>query len=388
MNKLTKVITSGILASLVVVTTAPVSFVSAETAGSYTLNSSNWKTFGDFDGHPGKYTPGMHPGSITDKIGVSKNKKAIMGAGFGISVDLEIVAGVGQSGNALVQTVLNAPESGAWEPWQFVFDNMKGDAKVDNFEGATDFMFWVDTTKFKDSRGGPKKWDLTIQETDIKNGQLNTKGATAWTTKCQEKSGVLYKEQNGRWVTYPGCKKADKEEEWFPLPENYKGWIRIPITSLCHNSWEQVDSDNKFNGRQIQVVDINQGDWAQQKGSKIVWDSFGFYGNFKTNTPTPSSQISSNAPKTSSNTPVSGTSSTPSAVSGASSSTSSGSSSGSDVSSSSDSSSVAPASEASSKAADTGVKSNNTWLIVLIIVLVAAAAGVGGFFIYKKVKKA
>lgn len=393
MNKLVKVISSGFFASLMVATTIPFTTASAVTAGNYNLTSSNFRAVVDFDKALGVYKPGMKPGSLTDRVGVSKNRKAFkIDTGLNINVDFTIVASGGQSGNALLQEVLQgAPETGAWEPFVFHMENAVGTSKIDNVEGATDFMFWVDTTQFKDPQG-PKKWVLTIQETDVKDGKLNPQRATFWCTKSAEKNGIIYKEQNGKWVGYPTCKDKDTEGNWFPMPEKYKGWIRIPISSLCHNTWaNQFDSDNKFNGKQLQLIAVNQGDWASQKGSKIIWDSFGFYGNFAAVNPTPStSSKAGGSTASNNNSTASGTTSNATSSSASSAASSSSSASSTDAASSDATSSNAAASSdsASSAAASTSASpSNHVWVIVLIVVLVLAAAGVGGFFLFKKIRK-
>lgn len=404
MKRPIKVLSSIALASLLIATTVPAANISASgiRAGSYTLNSSNFKMVADFDGVLGAYTPGMKPGSVTDRVGTSKNKKAIMAqGGIGITYSLEIVSGKGQSGNAIEQTVLD-PSDGVWEPWHLEIQNAKGAAKVDNVEGATDFMFWCDTTGFLDAKTKKpiqKSFMLIFQEGDVlANGKLNTGKASAWEVKPAENGGKIYYEKNGTWESMPTCKKADNYCYWMNLPISYKGWIRVPFTSLTHDpAWtSQVDSDGKFNGKQLQYISFDQGDWPSQKEAKIVYDSFGFYGSFKT-TPAPSSSKASNS-VSNSNKPgngntTSGAASNASAASTASGSSSAAASSGASSTESTSSDSTSGASTASadtsSAAANTQAQSSNhTWLIVLIVVLVLAAAGVGGFFIFKKVKKA
>lgn len=400
MNKLAKVISSSVLAALLVATSFPISASAATVkAGSFSLTTSTFKPVANFDGALVKYPIGAKPGYLTDTYGASKNRKPVMvSSGLGINFDLTAVAG--KYGVAIQQTILpGCAETGAWEPWTMQLTNSKTKTNGIDVSGATDFLFWIDTTQYndKDKKTGVqtgKKFIPTIQETDVfANGTLNTKKATAWEVNPKEQGGYFYYESNGGWVKKDALTKAKDEAHWIEIPVHYRGWIRIPFAAFGHAPWDgMVDTDGKFNGKQIQYVCVNQGDYANQAPSKILWDEFGFYGKFASTTTTTKTNTTTTTTKsgTTTTTATSGTSSAATA-SGASSAASSSSAVSSTASTSSDATSsdatASTDSTASAAASTSASSSSHVWIIVLIVVLVLAAAGVGGFFLFKKFKK-
>lgn len=384
MKKLFGIFTAFSLAVITSLTGIPVS-----AANGITLTDQNFRKIADFDTAPSTYAEGAKPGSPTDRVGLSKNKKCISGDHVGIAYDMTIMSGIGVSGKALKIAVTNASEGGDYSPLAFHIEYSKQKAQFENVEGATDFIFWVDNTKdYVAGKPKAREFSLTIQEVDCdKSGKL-LKTATAWCTKPKEDGGyILYQDSKGNWIKYDTCLRSKGRADIMGLPKQYKGWIKVPISCLRKNDWNNNnDVDGKFDGKQIQYVSFGLGYYANESKSEIVFDEVGFLGNFKK---APSSSVTPSSSKT--NLAVSKTASSGSNSSTVSASSSAASSNtvSSDVSSGSSSESNIASSESASSSvtqADTKPSPFSIWLIIAIIIAVCAV-GVGVFFIIKKIKK-
>ena len=261
-----------------VLAATPVSAASS----SFTPSASNFKAVFDFDTTPAAYTNGHKPGTRADTVGDSKSEKCVTAEGIGLTYDLTIDSSVSARGNALrLDVTALAPEGGSWCP---VMLNVKyGTNKLIDATGATDFIFWVNTTKYKDTNGQhiQKGINLYIQETDIaKDGSLTDK-ATAWKPKAGSKGGYYLMEDGAG-----GWKKVENSESDFWLPVNYQGWIKLPISTFEHTEWSTDDSDGVFNCRQIQIIQLGMGNYAIQSGATLYFDEFGFAGSFSSPTTT------------------------------------------------------------------------------------------------------
>ncbi len=269
--KTRKLVSLCIAAALGTVLAAPVSATS-----SFTPDVSNFKAVFDFDTTPASYTEGHKPGTRSDTVGDSKSEKCITAEGIGLTYDLTIDAGVSAKGNALRLDVTElAPEGGSWCP---VLLNVKfGPNKLVDVSGATDFIFWVDTTKYKDTNGQhiQKGINLYIQETDVAEDGSLTDKATAWKPKAGSKGGYYLMEDGAG-----GWKKVENSDSDFWLPVNYQGWIKLPISTFEHTDWSTDDSDGIFNCRQIQIIQLGMGNYSIQSGATLYFDEFGFTGNF------------------------------------------------------------------------------------------------------------
>lgn len=387
MRRAIKAAVSVCVVSLLVLSQFP---VSAITAGDMVLSEKNFRPYFDFDSVPEVYTVNYKPGMPTDRIGLSKNKKAISGSNCGIVFDLTITKGNGISGNALQLNVTGGPGGGAWSPLDLKMQNSKN-AKKYSYEGATDFMFWVDLTKFKNTKTNTyfnKGIIFTIQEVDCDASGKLLNTTTGWATKCAEDGGYYLMENGkGGWDKVPTCNRKDGDNN-MRFPKNYKGWIRIPLKNFRLCNWNNnKDVDGKFDAKVIEYVSFGMGYDDTENNSSMVIDQVGFYGNFKTTPPASSNKPLSTVPGSSakpssavSAASSSGSSSASSSVSAA--GASSEESSGTNVSSSSDISSVVPTN-------NEGSNSSGPNIPLIIGIAVAAAVVIGaGIFIFIKVRKA
>lgn len=430
MGKLVKYVSTCLAAAVVAasaVSVIPTIPAAALSAGGMTLNSKDFRPVFDYDTYPGTYPVGTKAGTTSDPICITANKRAISGTGLGMTYDLTVVAGKSIAGNALQLSVSDfAPENGAYCPvaWFPQF----GKNPVTDVKGATDFMFWVDTTNFKNAKTGKcvvKAFNMFIQEMNVTNGKIDRlkgTGSTAWAPTSAEKGGIMYIEKSGQWVSTPLGAAKNHQENCILLPVNYKGWIRLPLSKL-ERIWADDPNQAKymntsFQGLGLYMINFGMGNYAANIGSTVIFDEMGFYSStnaFATvplndpsyglsygSTAIPSSTGGTSTTTTTANgkssvtasnavgTSTTGSSGTAlsSAASGAASSAlgssvSSALASSMDNISSSTDSSGSSASNTSGKPAAT----NHMLLIILILVVVLAAAGVGGFLLYTKVLK-
>jgi len=365
--------------------------VSAAGKSSFTPNETNFKPVFDFDSVPSAYTDGYKPGTRTDTIGDSKSEKSITGEGLGLTYDLTIDASNSYKGNALRLDVTQlAPPDGAWCP---VMLNVRyGKNKLVDATGATDFIFWVDTTKYKNTNGEhiQKGINLYIQEADVLPDGSITSDATAWKPKAGKNGGYyLMEDGNGGWT------KVENSEYDFWLPTNYVGWIKIPLSTFEHTEWNVNDSDGKFNCKQIQIIHLGMGNYSIQSGATIYFDEFGFVGNFsKSDTKTTAKQGGATTNTTNKNdagtakTTNNGTAAgTDSAVT----TTTNESQPNDSVTSDVDTSNSATGTTNTDNVGDTDNKADNggLWWLWIIIAVVVVGGGAGGCLFYiKKVKPA
>lgn len=361
--------------------------VSAST--SFTPTSKNFAPLFDFDTIPGTYTDGYKPGSRNDTVGDSKSQKCIAGEGLGLTYTLTIKSGVGIKKNALkLDVATTAPQAGAWCP--VTLHTEFGPNKFPPVSSMpTDFIFWVDTTGYKDCKQNYKNIEkginMYVQETDIDKSGNPTEKATAWKVKCKEDGGyILYEDGKGGWTKKQTSPKVQND---FYLPADYKGWIKIPISNFVRTDWSTDDTDGKFNCRLIQIISLGMGNYENQGGSTVIFDEFGFVGNFSKTTAT-TAKTTAKATEAASDT--SKTDSTGSSVAAVSETTAAA-----DVSSNLDNTgstvteTTAISETTGTDATGTSNKKGTPWAVVIpvIIVVVLAGAGVGGFFLFKKIKK-
>lgn len=396
------------------------------------VNSTNFRPVFDFDKVPTEYTVSSQPGSATDVYNGSKRKKFINALNLGMTYNLSIVNGQGVSGNALKLEVSPlAPEGGSYDP--ITFNLQYGQNKVMDVSGATDFMFWADTTKFNNLEKGIQ---LVMYEYDCDKAGEITEEQTGWLIKNKADGGFFYVEDGkGGWA-----KKDAGTGRDFYIPQNYKGWVRIPLANCTYPmGWGETDVNNKFDGKKLFRLDFSTGNYANQIGGVLIFDQIGFYGNFKaapastkpsssnttggtstkpsttkdSNTASTSTKTSPDKPaaandKTASDAPAATPDSTTNSASEntntaadetntttdtskeTSTEPDTSAASADDTQSSSANDETASSGDASSDvstAAATEDKDSNNVLPIIIIAGVVIVCGVGGFFAYKKIKK-
>jgi len=247
-------------------------------AKAFTPSATTFKPVFDFDSTPDVYTNGYNPGTRTDTVGDSKSAKCITADGIGLTYNLTIDNSDSFSGNALRLDVTDlAPEGGSYCPVSF---NVKyGANKLVDVSGATDFVFWIDSTKYTDGSTNQKGIFLYLQETNVAaDGSLLTEEATAWKPKAGSAGGYYEYEQDGAWV------KVENRDTDFILPANYRGWIKMPLSTFTYCDWTGENRNAKFVGKQIQVVQFGMGNYSYQAGATIVFDEMGFMGSFSKTT--------------------------------------------------------------------------------------------------------
>lgn len=361
---------------------------SAEKLNGVEMNPNNFKPICDFDSVPKTYADGFKMKSFDGSVHID-----------GISFwDPTIKNGAGVKGNALTLHIHDVASKFAC----IEFDT-EGKNATKDYSFATDLIFYIDTTKDKKNDGtyNERTLKIVIQETDVlPDGTLNEKKATAFNPL----DGVYkYQDKNGNWVDHKTGDGSDYSsnpagKEWIKLPAQYKGWIRIPATSLkqAPGFSDSVDSDGHFDGKEVQYVTIAFGLWDWQSGADIVLDEVGFYKD--TGTPT-TPTTTKNGPKntTSVKTPAGSTVS---------------STGGSDLTSGSDTSTDVLSSDTDTSSDDlanisitgTGTsktmlnptknvgseptKKLNPWVIIIpiAVVLLAGGGAAAYFFLYKKKK--
>lgn len=273
----TKVKLSSFLLAVIMIASIFGGFGASAATSSFTATKENFRAVFDFDTIPGTYTNGdTTVGTRTDTVGDSKSEKCVDAQGIGLTYTLAIDNSNSVKGNALKLTVTDlAPEEGAYCPISF---NVKyGPNKLVDVSGATDFMFWCDTTNFKDGYTNQKGIILYIQESNVlPDGSVSTDAATAWKPKKGSDGGFYYYEDGkGGWA-----KQATNDTDFY-LPVNYRGWIRMPMSAFDYCDWNDENVNDHFYGKQIQVVQFGMGNYARQKGSVIYFDEMGFTGEFK-----------------------------------------------------------------------------------------------------------
>ena len=354
--------------------------LNASAASSFQITDKNFRPVFDFDTTPGTYQSGdTKVGTRTDTVGDSKSEKCIDAQGVGLTYTLAIDSSNAVRGNALKLSVTDqSPEGGAYCPISF---NVRyGQKKLVNVYGATDFMFWCDTTGFKDGYTDQKGIILYIQEANVlADGSVTSDASTAWKPKSGAKGGYyLYEDGKGGWA-----KQATNETDFY-LPVNYRGWIKMPMSAFDYCDWNGDTVNDRFYGKQMQVVQFGMGNYKRQAGSVIWFDEMGFTGDFSASSGSGSSKPSGG---TTSHVQSSAVSSTASPnQSQASSATSSDTS---VTDSSTESGEISSVSSASSS--DTEAKTENSgsllWLWIVLGVVVVAGAGAGcWYFLYFKKK--
>lgn len=349
--------------------------LNASAASSFQITDKNFKPVFDFDTTPGTYQNGdTKVGTHTDTVGDSKSEKCIDAQGVGLTYNLAIDSSNAVRGNALKLSVTDqAPEGGAYCPISF---NVRyGQNKLVDVYGATDFMFWCDTTGFKDGYTDQKGIILYIQEANVlADGSVTSDASTAWKPKSGTKGGYyLYEDGNGGWA-----KQANNETDFY-LPVNYRGWIKMPMSEFDYCDWNGDTVNDRFYGKQMQVVQFGMGNYKRQAGSVIWFDEMGFTGDFSAasdnnNKPsggTTSHVQSSAVSSTASDTQNQVSSDTPSDTSV--------------IDSSSESTDVSSVS--SDKETKTEKSGSLLWLWIVLGVVAVAGAGAGcWYFLYFKKK--
>lgn len=381
----------SVILSAALLSSTVLTFSASAAAASFKPTKTNFRPVFDFDETPSVYTDKYKPGTRTDTVGDSKSEKSITAEGLGLTYDLTIDSSVSFKGNALRLDVTQlAPPDGSWCP--VMLNARYGKNKLADVSGATDFIFWADTTKYKDTNGAhiQKGINLYIQETDIAKDGTTTKDATAWKPKSGAKGGY-YLMENGKG----GWTKVENNEFDFWLPTNYRGWIKIPVSTLVHTDWNAVDSDGVFNGKEIQIIQLGMGNYAIQSGATLYFDEFGFTGSFKTASSTTANTKQDAGKTTASGTATeAGNTSTTAATNADGSQTENSDNTGSDVNSdvSDNLTDQTSGSTDNTKAAeDTDKDADNTdgglwwvWLIAGAAVIVGGGAGAYLFYFKKK----
>lgn len=394
MRKAFKLLTATLFAGLIAST-------------SIMASAESFKSIWDYNNLPN----GFKPGSDTDK-GSSGSAYLKFASGLGSVFDATVKSNVGiNGGNGLVITCNNEQGSTPeWISWDTYTD--KALHPVTNVVGATDFVMWFDTTKWiykvptyiLQGKPTPKYFDyyIDIGEYDYDNTGKLTGNITTWEPKMY---AVCYLQNGTHWD-----ETQTTTDKRIRMPKGFKGWIRLPISSLQKPDWGNYDVDNKFDGKHIVSIGCGVGFWKDNNGSSFTIANYGFLGNFASGgVPLPldnsgsssGSSSKSSSIKTSSSTvgTTPGTSSIVSILSGTSSRAASGISSLSSSSSiSSGAESLASSGTASqdvsegSNAQSTAKKTSSSgrmvaWIIVGVVVLLCAAGCVFYFIIRPKFLK-
>ena len=206
------------------------------------------------------------------------------------------------------------------------------------------------------------------------DGSVTSDASTAWKPKSGTKGGYyLYEDGNGGWA-----KQANNETDFY-LPVNYRGWIKMPMSEFDYCDWNGDTVNDRFYGKQMQVVQFGMGNYKRQAGSVIWFDEMGFTGDFSAasdnnNKPsggTTSHVQSSAVSSTASDTQNQVSSDTPSDTSV--------------IDSSSESTDVSSVS--SDKETKTEKSGSLLWLWIVLGVVAVAGAGAGcWYFLYFKKK--
>lgn len=367
--------------------------VNVSAATSFNRTETNFKPVFDFDTTPGTYTLGdTAVGTRKDTVGDSKSEKCIDAQGIGLSYNLEIVNNKCVLGNALKLSVTElAPQDGAYCPISF---NVRyGPKKLVNVQGATDFMFWCDTTEFKDGYTNEKGIILYLQEANVlADGSVTSESATAWKPKKGSEGGhYFYEDGNGGWI-----KQATNDTDFY-LPVNYSGWIKMPLSAFTYCDWNGDTVNDRFYGKQIQVVQFGMGNYARQSGAAVYFDEIGFSGTFTNEPGASDSSVPNQSNQTSVDKTTGNTNSTPT---NSETNTSSKNTSSSDVSADETSSEQITdestdidnktdleETESENKTENKKGSKRFLWILIPVIVLVLAGGGVAAYYFLVLKKK-
>lgn len=267
MKKYLKFISAGLVIGLLSTSTV---FASAET----------FKSIWDYNSLPA----GFQPGSSTDK-GSKGSPYVAFNKGLGTIFDASVQSGVGiNGGNGLVVTCKGEEGNADWISWDTYTD--KAVHPVTDVEGATDFVVWFDTThwKYKDPAydyNGAKLDETFYYYFDIGEYDYNSSGKlTGNMTTWEPRPNAPCYFQNGNGWTKSAISPEDKDKA-VPIPKNFKGWIRVPLSSLQKAYFGNYDADNKWDGKHIVFIGCGMGFWKDNNVSSFTIANYGFLGDFK-----------------------------------------------------------------------------------------------------------
>ena len=137
-----------------------------------------------------------------------------------------------------------------------------------NFTGATEFSFYIDLTTCGID-------DFSVQlYTEERDKNLDGSDAGVTTRVTKEGSVFYTKNTDGNWVE--GSVPAGSV--YMHLPKNYKGFVRVPLTSLIVAN-STVDTNSKFDLDKIIDISLLTVVTTQSINKPITFDQYGFGGN-------------------------------------------------------------------------------------------------------------
>lgn len=186
----------------------------------------------------------------------------------GSSYLLEVAPNVGYNGtNCLKYSI---PSDATQNKWVSVKILPKAFYSTDA-KAAKELYFYIDTTGMSSYSFSHQ---LYFSETD--NAANET---TVWGIKS---SSSFYLENSaGEFVKYTA------DGSYLTYPVGYKGFVKVPLESF-EPKFGTADSNSQFGFDSINYFQLAFNSWSSRAGSSVIFDSFGFNGDFGNGNPMPS----------------------------------------------------------------------------------------------------
>lgn len=220
-----------IMTALVLLSAAFVPAVSAYTYNTVTASenpSGYYKTIWGYD-EP-EFAVGMKLGDKTDDKGKYITDASIGSHGYDMVVKND---GKGQNGKYAEIKVNDVPNDFKYVNPIFDLTRYPGKEKVNDFNGFEEMWIWVDIRGFgdqmtKDPVSGKDvpgfDFSFQIYEQDWKDGKKVAGKFERWAIA---EGGEFYLQEGNGWK-----KHTAKAAMMTTLPQNYKGWVRVPFSSM------------------------------------------------------------------------------------------------------------------------------------------------------------
>ena len=218
------------------------------------------------------FEEGFQLGGLDDE-GMDGEQK-YMDCGQTVGIFFDVVASTNRAfhGMGINFKSINGGEQGVYVGMKFHLSQSA--EQRTNFEGATDFVCYVDMKGWGTRRG--------VRPVLAVNG-LNMAGELTDVTDTylvNDSKPAYMQDENKNWVRI-----EDIESGTLGVPENYCGFVRVPISSFDLASWDPDDENGKLDLKQVQDISVELGCYAANDGNIIAVDEVGFLGDFEDGIP-------------------------------------------------------------------------------------------------------
>ena len=219
------------------------------------------------------FEEGFQLGGLDDE-GMDGEQK-YMDCGQTVGIFFDVVASTKRAfhGMGLNFSSINGGE-GVYVGMKFSL-NQSADKRT-NFEGATDFVCYVDMKGWGTKRG--VRPVISVNGLDA-NGEPTDVSNTYYPGTGEDKPAYM-QDENKNWV-----RVEDVENGTLGVPQDYCGFIRVPISSFIQPEWDGEDVNGKLDLKEVYSVSVELGCYAANDGNTIAVDEVGFLGDFEDGIP-------------------------------------------------------------------------------------------------------